>query len=161
MSGISDATWGSNKEDGKSVTGYVLYFMVVPITWKHKAQKHCSLSSSESEYIAISELVKEVQFGRQILDDMGCEVVTPIPICVNNIGAIQMVRNNVCGSGTRHVNVHFHYVCELHDDIFVMVFRRSEDNEADMMTKNVTQKEFAKHSSKMVCKIPKILWEKS
>ena len=64
MSGISDATWGSNKEDGKSVTGYVLYFMGVPIAWKSKAQKHCSLSSSESEYIAISELVKEVQFGR-------------------------------------------------------------------------------------------------
>ena len=65
MSGISDATWGSNKEDGRSVTGYVLYFMGVPIAWKSKAQKHCSLSSSESEYIAISELVKEVQFGNR------------------------------------------------------------------------------------------------
>ena len=80
---------------------------------------------------------------------------------MDNIGAIQMVRNNVGGSGTRHVNVHFHFIRELHDDVIVMVFRRSEDNEADMMTKNATQKEFEKHSSKMVCKIPKVLWEKS
>ena len=36
----------------------------------------------------------------------------------------------------------------------------TEDNKADMMTKNATQKEFEKHSSKMVCKIPKELWEK-
>ena len=71
-----------------------------------------------------------------------------------------MVRNNGGGSGTRHVNVRFHYVRELHDDVIVMVFRRSEDNEANMMTKSATQKEFEKHSSKMVCKTPKRLWGK-
>ena len=68
MRGISDATWGSNKEDERSVMGYILYFMNVPIAWKSKNQGHASLSSCEAEYIAISELVKEVMFARQIAE---------------------------------------------------------------------------------------------
>ena len=68
-----------------------------------------------------------------------------------------MVRNNVGGSGTRHVNVRFHYVRELHDDVIVMVFRRSEDNEADMMTKNATHAEFVRHTPKLVAEVPQDL----
>ena len=29
--GICDSTWGSNKEDGRSVTGYIVYLQGVPI----------------------------------------------------------------------------------------------------------------------------------
>ena len=58
MSGISDSTWRSNKEDGASVMGYILYFMGVSIAWKSKQQAYVSLSSLEGEYIAISELAK-------------------------------------------------------------------------------------------------------
>ena len=57
--GISDTIWESIKNDGKSVTEYILYSMGVPITWKNKKQKLCVLSSAETECIAISEMVKK------------------------------------------------------------------------------------------------------
>ena len=83
------------------------------------------------------------------------KVHTPIEIYVDNVGAIQMVRNNKGGAGTRHVNVRFHFVRELHENgIIIMKFVRSENNEADIMTKNPTKEEFNKHSPKLVQKLP-------
>ena len=140
--------------------GYILYFMNVPIAWKSKNQGHVSLSSCEAEYIAISELVKEVMFVRQIAEDMGTRLKTPIPIFVDNTGAIQMVINNVGTSGVRHVNVRYHYIRELHGDVVVMEFVKLEENEADMMTKNATKDEFGRHSIKWVAKVPGVLLQK-
>ena len=71
LSGICDATWGSSKQDGRSVSRYIVYLQGVPIAWRSKCQPHCSLSSSESEYVAISELVRETQIAQQVLSDMG------------------------------------------------------------------------------------------
>ena len=61
---------------------------------------------------------------------------------------------------TRHVNVRFHFVREIHGKVIVLEFRRSEENEADMMTKNPTQKEFEKFSEMLVGKVPEVLLAK-
>ena len=151
--GLKQGRW---KEcDGTSPT-----FHGVPMAWKSKAQPLCSLSSSESEYIAISELVKEVLFAKQTVEDFGCKVEVPINTCCDNQGAINMVRNNASGAGTRHVNTRFHFVRELHDDIIMCVHREGGENESDIMTKNPTSAEFEKHSPKMCCEVPLELLEK-
>ena len=150
----------SNKEDGRSVTGHLLCFMGALIAWKSKAQPLCPLSSSESEYIAISELVKEVLFAKQMVEDFGCKVEVPINTQCDNQGAINVVRNNASGAGTRHVNTRFHFVRELHDDMVMCVHREGGENESDIMTKNPTLAEFEKHSPKMCCEVPQELLEK-
>ena len=43
LRGICDATWGSDADDGRSVIGYILYFMNVPISWKSKTMTRVSL----------------------------------------------------------------------------------------------------------------------
>ena len=129
--------------------------MGVSVAWKSKAQKPMGLSLAESEYVAISELVKEVQFARQVLSDIGLTVTLPIPIFVDNNGAIEIVRNNRGVMGLRHVCVRFHYVQQLHgQDILVMLFRRCSENEADILTKNATRQEFEKHAPKLVVTVP-------
>ena len=105
LKGICDSTWGSEKQDGRSVTGYILYFMGVPISWKSKAQPLVTLSSSEAKYVAASELLKEIKYTMQILDSIGVKVDTPLRIYIDNTGAIQMARNNTSYCATRHVNV--------------------------------------------------------
>ena len=52
LTGICDSTWGLDKFDGKSITGYILYFMKVAISWKSKAQSHVTLSSCQAEYVS-------------------------------------------------------------------------------------------------------------
>jgi hypothetical protein len=57
-----------------SVTGFILYLMNVPVCWQSKAQKGVTLSSSEAEYVAMLEAVKEIRFIYYLLRDIGIEV---------------------------------------------------------------------------------------
>jgi hypothetical protein len=155
LKGICDSTWGSEKQDGKSVTGYILYFMGVPISWKSKAQPLVTLSSSEAEYVAASELLKEIKYTMQILDSIGVKVDTPVRIYIDNTGAIQMARNNTSYCATRHVNVRFHFVREYQEEGKIeLVFVRSEDNDADILTKNGTRAEIERHAPKLIELVP-------
>ena len=155
LRGICDATWGSDPDDGRSVAGYALYFMDTLISWKSKTQSHVTLSSAEAEYVSVSELVKEVLFVLQLLELIEIQVVLPIKIFIDNIGAIYMARNNASGPGTRHVNFRYNFCRELHGRLIELIFIRSEENEADILTKNVRADLFEKHSMKWVSKVEK------
>ena len=96
-------------------------------------------------------------FVRKLLEDYGIEVELPIPVFVDNIGAIQMVRNNKSGAETRHVNVRFLFMRELNGSVIVMKFVGAAENEADIITKNTMRIEFEKYSPKMVGEVPKEL----
>jgi hypothetical protein len=47
-----------------------------------------TLSSSEAEYLAISNAVTETRFNYHLLNDMGMKVEIPFMIGCDNIGAI-------------------------------------------------------------------------
>jgi hypothetical protein len=57
-----DSDWAGDPETRVSVTGFVIYLLGVPVCWHSKSQKGVTLSSTEAEYVAISEAVKEVKF---------------------------------------------------------------------------------------------------
>ena len=59
---FSDSDWAGDKDNRKSVSGYILFLLGVPITWKSRQQKTVSLSSSKAEWIALSEAVKEILY---------------------------------------------------------------------------------------------------
>jgi hypothetical protein len=59
------------------------------------------LLSSEAEYIAISELVKEIKFIYNVLKDVGIEVNLPVIVKADNIGAMIMAQN--ASSGVRSI----------------------------------------------------------
>jgi hypothetical protein len=42
----TDSDWAGDKEDRRSVFGYVIFVLGVPILWKSKSQKSVTLSSS-------------------------------------------------------------------------------------------------------------------
>ena len=64
--------------------------------------------------MAISELVKEALFVLQTLEDVHIEVELPVKTFVDNMGAINVVRNNAAcnGNGTTHLNVRHHLESE-------------------------------------------------
>ena len=76
----SDADFAGDKETRISVTGYVIYFMSVPICWRSRGQKGVTLSTTEA--------VKELLFIVYLLRHMKIEVELPIRVNVDNIGAI-------------------------------------------------------------------------
>jgi hypothetical protein len=135
----SDSDWAGDKDTRVSVSGYVVFLQGVAISWKSKGQKSVTLSSSEAEYVALSEAAKEVKFVFQVLTSMGIKVATPIVIYVDNVGAIFMAENVTTSSRSKHVDTRYHYVREFVVDGFIkIVFVRTKDNKADIFTKNVS-----------------------
>jgi hypothetical protein len=55
-----NSNWAGDAEKRISVTRFIVYLLGVPICWTSKGQKGVTLSSSEAEYVAISEAVKEI-----------------------------------------------------------------------------------------------------
>ena len=66
---------------------------------------------------------------------------------VDNIGAIYLTKNATTGSRTKHVDTRYHFVRDyVEDGIIKVQFVRSEENHADIFTKNLNSALFEKHS---------------
>ena len=143
-----DSDWAGDPETRISVTGFVIYLLDVPVCWRSKSQKGVTLSSTEAEYVAISEAVKEVKFIYYLLSDFHIKVKLPIVIKTDNIGAMFMSENASTGVRTRHVDTRYHFVREFIEDGFIKVeFVRSVENDADIFTKNISHDLYVKHTA--------------
>jgi hypothetical protein len=92
--------WDGDSETRISVTGFILYLMNVPVCWRSKSQKGVTLSSTEAEYVAMSEAVKEVKFIYYLLLDIGIEVELLIIVKTDNVGTMFMAQNSSSGVRT-------------------------------------------------------------
>jgi Reverse transcriptase (RNA-dependent DNA polymerase) len=147
----SDSDFAGDNETRISIAGFILYLMGVPISWKSKGQKSVTLSSSEAEFVALSEAAKEIKFVFQVLQSMGIRVTLPIIVRVDNIGAIFIGSNVAVSQRSKHIDVRYHFVREfVHDGFLRIIFVRTKDNDADIFTKNLSGELHDRHATKMV-----------
>ena len=138
-------------ESRKSVTGFMVYFCGVLVAWKSKMQKNVTISTTEGEYVSISEVSCEILFKWQIAKDMGINVTLPIIVNVDNAGAIFLSNNKSVGQRTKHIDTRYHFVREyVEDGILKIVYVQSEDNEDEILTKNVDSKTYWRHSQEFM-----------
>ena len=151
----TDSDWAGDKENRKSISGFIMFLCGVPIMWRSKQQGSVALSSAEAEYIAISEAAKEIMFVLFVLKSLGIQVKSPVTVHVDNMGAIFMSENSSSGGRTRHIDTRYHFVRELVEDkVLEVIFVKSAENKADGFTKNLTVELGDKHNKSMV-------WNKS
>jgi hypothetical protein len=89
----SNSDWAGDLDNQKSITRFILFVKGCPVVWKSKQQGNVSLSSTEVEYVAVSEATKKIIFIAQTLEPIGIEVNYPIIVKVDNVGAIFMSEN--------------------------------------------------------------------
>jgi hypothetical protein len=115
--------------------------------WTSKKQQTVSLSSSEAEYQALSECVQESLFTQNLVQE-STGVKKPAIIYEDNLGTIFLVKNQQVSSRTKHIDIRHHFMRDLQEkkDLDVR-FKRSENNSADIMTKNTSRDVHDKHST--------------
>ena len=87
--------------------------------------KSVVLSTTEAEYVAVSEVVKEIKFLYQLLRSTEIKAPLPINITVENVGAIWLTNNSA------------HFVrSHVKDELATIVVVKSAENTSDIMTKN-------------------------
>ena len=95
------------------------------------------LSTTEAEYVAISEVVKEIKFMYQLLESMDVKVPLPIKVRVDNIGAIWLLNNSGVSERTKHVDTRAHFVrTYMINEVVTIEFVKSSENISDIMSKN-------------------------
>jgi hypothetical protein len=104
----SDSECGADQETGISVFGWNLYFCGALISWKSKASNSVTLSSTEAEYIALSEVTKEIMFVKQVLETIGIGLKLPITVKIDNVGAIYLSNNHSLRQRTKHIEIRKH-----------------------------------------------------
>ena len=109
----------------------------MPVVWKSKSMKSVVLSTTEAEYVAVSEVVKEIKFLYQMLRSMEIKVPLPIKVHVDNVGEIWLANNSSVSERTKHVDLRAHFVREMiKDQVIEINFVKSAENDSDIMTKN-------------------------
>ena len=78
LEALSDSGIANDKDTRSSVYGYIIYFCGIPVAWNSKSMKSIVLSTTEAEYVTVSELVKEIKFLYEMLRSM--EILVPLPI---------------------------------------------------------------------------------
>ena len=151
LKALSDSDFASDKETRISVFGYIIYFCGIPIAWRSKGTKSVVLSTTEAEYMALSEVVKELKFIVQLLQTMNIEVELPSTVHVDNVGAIWLSNNCTTSDRTKHIDIRTSFVKEYQEDGKIIIkFVKSEENDADIFTKNTTNVIFSNHQKKLV-----------
>jgi hypothetical protein len=68
---------------------------------------------------------------------------------VDNVGAIYLSNNFSLGQRTKHIDIRHHFVREfVEDGIIKTLFIPTNDNDADIFTKNTSEETFNRHTMK-------------
>ena len=136
LQGFSDSDWGGNTETRRSTTGYAFMLAGGAVSWASKTQKTVALSSTEAEYMALTETAKEAIHLRQTCEFFGFSATDPILLHEDNMGAKAMAENVITTSASKHINIRHHFIREkVADGDVMLVYVRTERQLADALTK--------------------------
>ncbi|XP_043070681.1 secreted RxLR effector protein 161-like, partial [Drosophila grimshawi] len=76
QTGVVDADWGANLSDRRSYSGQAFILSGAAVCWEARKQRTVALSSTESEYLAMSEVVKEALYLKTLLNSVGKDCAT-------------------------------------------------------------------------------------
>ena len=112
LTGYVDADWASSVDDRRSYTGYAFALAGGPVSWESKKQRTIALSSTEAEYMALSEACREAIHLRKLITDLNVKPQSVIENFNDNLGAKKLAENPIFHSRTKHIQVRHHFVRE-------------------------------------------------
>ena len=79
------------------------------------------------------------------------KVKLPIIVRVDNLGAIFMSDNISVSQRTKHVDARYQFVQQFSLEGFIkVIFVKTDENDADLFTKNLDGEKYEKHSEKLI-----------
>ena len=143
--GYSDADWAGDVNDRKSTSGYLFMMNGAAVSWRSQKQTCVALSTAEAEYIALAAAAQEATWMRKLMKDFHESQAEPVTIYEDNQSAICIARNPQSHHKTKHVDIKYHYVCDMVQDVTIKVqYCPTNDMIADILTKGLTHDRFTR-----------------
>jgi hypothetical protein len=138
-----DADWAGDLRDRKSTSGNIIFFGG-PISWASRKQTSVALSSTESEYVSMADLLQELMHCRRILTEIGVAEAC-VTVYGDSQSAIAIAKSENT-KRSKHIDIKHHYIKDLLlHAVFTMHYVPSDSNVADIMTKPLASITFSKH----------------
>ena len=150
ITGTSDANWGNDIKGRRSLHGFIVSLHGCPILWTSKKQTFVALSSTESEYIGLSESLREIKWLTSILNEFNIPLQTPI-LYGDNTASIQIANNKSMENRIKGIDIKYHFIKdEIAKRNVTLCPVSSTENAADIFTKPLDAKRFAILTNKIL-----------
>ena len=94
-----------------------------------------SLSTAEAEYIAAGSYCTQLLWMKKLLDDYGIPQDTMCVFC-DNTSAINLSKNPVQYSKSKHIEIHYHFIRDLVEErVVCLEFIHTNNQKVDIFTK--------------------------
>jgi hypothetical protein len=132
-----DVDWAGDIDSRKSTSGYFVCFGNGVVSWQSKLQKCVALSTTEAEYIVITEACKELFWMKKFLHELGVRQERYVLFC-DSQSAIHLSKNLMFHSRSKHIELRYHWIRDVFDSKELMLEKvHMSENSSDILTKAI------------------------
>ena len=150
FAGDWNQTWSDEPTSVMSRTGYVICYARCPIIWCSKLQTEITLSTTESEYVALSHSLRDVIPLIGLLNELQVIPEKENPpevhcrIFEDNKGCIDLVKAPKMRPRTKHIALKYHHFRSHIGKTISIQYIETGDQIADIFTKAINDGPFCK-----------------
>ncbi|OXB40707.1 hypothetical protein B1J91_Tkp57 [Nakaseomyces glabratus] len=138
----SDASYGSATDLPMSTGGYITFLADGMVSWKSNKIKSVCQSSTEAEYVAASDALREMAWISNLCDEIKKPLKDKV-LYVDNQPAIRIAENPVLHDKIKHIQVKYHYIRQQVAEKNVRIqYVPTKSQLADIMTKIIPRTQY-------------------
>lgn len=150
MTAYTNVDWAGSVDDRKITSGNAFFLGDCLVSWLRKKQTSISLSTAEAEYIVTTHCCTQILWMKEAFKYVNIGTTQPIPIHCHNISAINLSKNLVMHSKTKHIPIKYHFLCEqVAEQNINLEYINSKDQIIDIFTKPLPREAFEHLRQKM------------
>ena len=144
----TDATWGSDPNDRRSVSGKLVTIDRCLVDFASKKQTGIALSSTDAEMVAGSEGAGTMTFVENLIDEVAGDKARQKPsiMHIDNMGAVHIANNQAVTPRTKHVDIRARYLQQkVRDGSMECKHIPTDKCHADIETKALPEQTYIAH----------------
>ena len=108
--GYADADFAADLDSRKSTTGWIFMYNGGAISWRSNQQSITALSTSEAEYMSLSDAAKEARSLLKLNKSLENLSKNQIKLFENNRGCEKWTRTLSEPNRTKHIDISYHHI---------------------------------------------------
>jgi hypothetical protein len=142
---LSDADYAADVDTRRSRTGVAMYIDLCLMHWRSRLQQSVSLSTAESEFMALGDAVQSGIWLQNLLQELGIPFVEKTVIFCDNQAAVAIGHNPSHAKYAKHIDIRWFFVRDMvKAGRFDIVYINTDENIADIFTKALAKPKLLK-----------------
>ena len=153
-----DANWAQDQNDRKSVGGFLVRLNGDVVSWQVKKQSTVALSSTEAEYMQMTQAAKEIKWFLNLFTELfqisqSQNYVPQSTLYCDNQSAIELSKNDLYHDRTKHIDLRYHFIRDcIQKKLFSLQYISTTEQQADIFTKGLQRGLFIKFRNMIMMK---------